>query len=398
MLSEKMMKLGKKRSVIRELFEYGNRRKAEIGAENVFDFSLGNPSVNPPACVKETIKRLLETEDDIALHGYTSAQGDAKVREAVADYINRSFGRHLTGGHIYMTVGAAASLTISLKAMAVEGDEFITFSPFFPEYRVFVENAGGTLKVVPCNTEDFQIDRELFEQAITPGTKAVILNSPNNPSGVVLSEETVKGICEVMEKKQAEYGHAIYLITDEPYRELVYDDNIQVPYLMNYYKNTLVCYSFSKSLSLPGERIGYIAVCEEMEEWEDMYAAICGAGRSMGYVCAPSLFQRVAAECLGKTADISIYKKNRDLLYNGLTASGYRCVKPDGAFYLFVQALEEDANAFCERARKYELLLVPGDDFGCPGFVRISYCVTTEMIEKSLPAFEKLAAEYRGQA
>lgn len=277
MLSEKMMKLGKKRSVIRELFEYGNRRKAEIGAENVFDFSLGNPSVNPPACVKETIKRLLETEDDIALHGYTSAQGDAKVRAAVADYINRSFGRHLTGGHIYMTVGAAASLTISLKAMAVEGDEFITFSPFFPEYRVFVENAGGTLKVVPCNTEDFQIDRELFEQAITPGTKAVILNSPNNPSGVVLSEATVKGICEVMEKKQAEYGHAIYLITDEPYRELVYDDNIQVPYLMNYYKNTLVCYSFSKSLSLPGERIGYIAVCEEMEEWEDMYAAICGA-------------------------------------------------------------------------------------------------------------------------
>ncbi|HIR45663.1 MAG TPA: aminotransferase class I/II-fold pyridoxal phosphate-dependent enzyme, partial [Candidatus Ventrisoma faecale] len=239
MLSEKMMKLGKKRSVIRELFEYGNRRKAEIGAENVFDFSLGNPSVNPPACVKETIKRLLETEDDIALHGYTSAQGDAKVRAAVADYINRSFGRHLTGGHIYMTVGAAASLTISLKAMAVEGDEFITFSPFFPEYRVFVENAGGTLKVVPCNTEDFQIDRELFGQAITPGTKAVILNSPNNPSGVVLSEETVKGICEVMEKKQAEYGHAIYLITDEPYRELVYDDNIQVPYLMNYYKNTL---------------------------------------------------------------------------------------------------------------------------------------------------------------
>ena len=201
---------------------------------------------------------------------------------------------------------------------------------------------------------------------------------------MVLSEATVKGICEVMEKKQAEYGHAIYLITDEPYRELVYDDNIQVPYLMNYYKNTLVCYSFSKSLSLPGERIGYIAVCEEMEEWEDMYAAICGAGRSMGYVCAPSLFQRVAAECLGKTADISIYKKNRDLLYNGLTASGYRCVKPDGAFYLFVQALEEDANAFCERAKKYELLLVPGDDFGCPGFVRISYCVTTEMIEKSL--------------
>ena len=398
MLSEKMMKLGKKRSVIRELFEYGNRRKAEIGAENVFDFSLGNPSVNPPVCVKETIKRLLETEDDIALHGYTSAQGDAKVREAVADYINRSFGRHLTGGHIYMTVGAAASLTISLKAMAVEGDEFITFSPFFPEYRVFVENAGGALKVVPCNTEDFQIDRELFEQAITPGTKAVILNSPNNPSGVVLSEATVKGICEVMEKKQAEYGHAIYLITDEPYRELVYDDNIQVPYLMNYYKNTLVCYSFSKSLSLPGERIGYIAVCEEMEEWEDMYAAICGAGRSMGYVCAPSLFQRVAAECLGKTADISIYKKNRDLLYNGLTASGYRCVKPDGAFYLFVQALEEDANAFCERAKKYELQLVPGDDFGCPGFVRISYCVTTEMIEKSLPASEKLAAEYRGQA
>ena len=395
MLSEKMMKLGKKRSVIRELFEYGNRRKAEIGAENVFDFSLGNPSVNPPACVKETIKRLLETEDDIALHGYTSAQGDAKVREAVADYINRSFGRHLTGGHIYMTVGAAASLTISLKAMAVEGDEFITFSPFFPEYRVFVENAGGTLKVVPCNTEDFQIDRELFGQAITPGTKAVILNSPNNPSGVVLSEETVKGICEVMEKKQAEYGHAIYLITDEPYRELVYDDNIQVPYLMNYYKNTLVCYSFSKSLSLPGERIGYIAVCEEMEEWEDMYAAICGAGRSMGYVCAPSLFQRVAAECCALTSDLSVYARNAKLLVSSLREMGYTCVEPQGAFYLFLKTLEPDDGAFSQRAKGFDLLLVPGSGFGAPGWVRLAFCVQTEMIERALPKFKELAESYQ---
>lgn len=395
MLSEQMMRLGKKRSVIREIFEYGNKRRAEIGADNVFDFSLGNPSVNPPACVNDTIKRLLKEEDDLTLHGYTSAQGDAKVRAAVADYINRTFGRHMTGDKIYMTVGAAASLTICIKAMAVDGDEFITFAPFFPEYRVFVENAGGRLTVVPSREDDFQIDAGRFEAAVTPATKAVILNSPNNPSGVVLSEDTVKALCGILKEKEREYGHPIYLITDEPYRELVYDDSVQVSYLMNYYEDTLVCYSFSKSLSLPGERIGYIAVCDDMADGDDMYAAICGAGRALGYVCAPSLFQRVAAECIGQTADISIYKKNRDLLVDGLTASGFHCVKPDGAFYLFVKSPEPDAAAFCERAKKYELLLVPGDDFGCPGFVRIAYCVTTRQVERALPAFEKLAAEYR---
>lgn len=293
-----------------------------------------------------------------------------------------------------MTVGAAASLSISLKALAVPGDEFIVFTPFFPEYRVFIQNAGGTPVVVKSNEDDFQIDINNLIEAITPKTKAVLINSPNNPSGVIISEESIKSLCKVLEEKSNEYGHPIYLIADEPYRELVYDD-IEVPYLTKYYANTFVCYSFSKSLSLPGERIGYIVVSNEMENWQDVYAAVCGAGRSLGYVCAPSLFQRVIAKCIGQTADISVYKKNRDILYNGLTELGYTCVKPDGAFYLFVKSMEPDAYAFYEKAKKHELLIVPADDFGAPGYVRISYCVTTEQIENSMPAFEKLAKEYK---
>ena len=393
MIAEDMMKLGKTRSVIREIFEYGNKRKQEIGADNVFDFSLGNPSVPAPDTVNQAIRDILEEMDSTELHGYTSAQGDAKVRKTIADYINKNFSAGVTADDIYMTVGAAASLTISIKALATEGDEFITFTPFFPEYRVFVEAAGAKLVTVASNEEDFQVNEEHFRAAITEKTKAVIINSPNNPSGVVLSETTIEKLCQVLKDKQEEYGHEIYLITDEPYRELVYDD-IKVPYLLNYYDNTLVGYSFSKSLSLPGERIGYIVVSNKMKQAKDVYAAVCGAGRALGYVCAPSLFQRVAARCIGQTADVSVYKKNRDLLYQGLTQYGYKCVRPDGAFYLFVKAMEEDANAFCERAKNYELLLVPGDDFGCPGYVRISYCVTTEQIECALPAFEKLSKEY----
>ena len=394
MIAEDMMALGKTRSVIREIFEYGNKRKQEIGAENVFDFSLGNPSVPAPDSVNEAIKDILAEVDSTVLHGYTSAQGDFSVRKTIADYINRTHGTNVEADDVYMTVGAAASLTISIKALAVPGDEFITFTPFFPEYRVFVEAAGAKLVTVASNEEDFQVDEKRFRAAITEKTKAVIINSPNNPSGVVLSEKTIINLCQVLKEKQEEYGHGIYLITDEPYRELVYDD-IKVPYLLNYYDNTLVGYSFSKSLSLPGERIGYIVVSNKMKNAGDVYAAVCGAGRALGYVCAPSLFQRVAARCIGQTADVSVYKKNRDLLYQGLTEYGYKCVRPDGAFYLFVKAMEEDANAFCERAKKYELLLVPGDDFGCPGYVRISYCVTTEQIERALPAFEKLAKEYK---
>lgn len=393
MLSQKMYELGSRRSVIREIFEYAKKRSAEIGSENVFDFSLGNPSVPAPARVEETIRGLLDTCDPIALHGYTSAQGDFGVRDTIAKSINRRFGTRLTADSLYMTVGAAASLSICCKALTVPEDEFITFAPFFTEYKVFVEAAGAKLIVVPVREKDFQIDPDEFEARINEHTKGIIINSPNNPSGVVYSADTIEAVCDILSRKETEYGHPIYLIADEPYREIVYD-GIQVPYLMNYYKNTLVCYSYSKALSLPGERIGYIAVSPDMEEERRVYAAVCGAGRALGYVCAPSLFQRVAAACVEETADLSVYKENRDLMYRSLTEYGYECVRPDGAFYLFVRALEPDAAAFCERAKKYELLLVPGDDFGCPGYVRIAYCVKTEQIINALPAFKKLVEEY----
>lgn len=393
MYAEEMYRLGTNRSVIRDLFEYGNKRKAQIGAENVFDFSLGNPNVPAPESVKEVLADLIQKEDPVALHSYTSAQGDAKVRQAIAEYVNGQHGTSLTADNFYMTVGAAASLTISLKALAEPEDEFIVFSPFFPEYRVFVEGVGAKLVVVESDPIDFQIDKEAFRLAVTPHTKGVIVNSPNNPSGVVLTEECIQGICQVLEEKQKEYGKEIFLIADEPYRELVYGD-VKVPYLMNYYDNTLVCYSYSKSLSLPGERIGYIAVSDHIKDWKNVYAAVCGAGRVLGYVCAPSLFQKVIARCQGQVSDVSVYKKNRDILYNALTEYGYRCIKPDGAFYLFVESLEKDAAAFSEKAKEFELLLVPADSFGTPGFVRISYCVSTKQIEDSLPAFKKLAESY----
>lgn len=395
MFNQKMQQLGSKRSVIRELFEFGKKRAAEIGADNVFDFSLGNPSVPAPESVKETILDLVENTDSVALHGYTSAQGDAGVRKTIADSIKARFDADIDPNMIYMTCGAAASLTISIKALCCDGDEFVTFTPFFPEYRVFVEGAGG--KLVACESEQgtFQIDIENLKSCVNAHTKAIILNSPNNPSGVVISEERIVAMCEVLDQKQKEFGHPIYLITDEPYRELVYDD-IKVPYLTNYYDNTIVGYSYSKSLSLPGERIGYIAVSSKAADAKDIYAAIAGAGRALGYVCAPSMFQRVIAANVDKTADVSVYRKNRDLLYNGLTELGYTCVKPDGAFYLFVKALEPDANAFAERAKQHELLLVPSDDFGTPGYVRIAYCVKTETIERAMPAFAALAESYRG--
>lgn len=394
MVSEKMKELGNNRSVIRDLFEYGNQRKAEIGAENVFDFSIGNPSVPAPDCVREAILDLVEKKDAVALHGYTSAQGDAGLRGKLAEYVNSAHGTTLSADNFYVTVGAAASLTVSLKALAEPGDEFIIFAPFFPEYRVFVEMTGAKAVVVTCRRQDFQIDMEALEQAVTEHTKGIIVNSPNNPSGVVLTEECIKEVCALLERKQEQYGHEIFLIADEPYRELVYGD-VKVPYLMNYYDNTLVCYSYSKSLSLPGERLGYIAVSNRMKEWKDVYAAVCGAGRALGFVCAPSLFQQVIARCIGRTSDVSVYKTNRDILYKALTEYGFRCIKPDGAFYLFAESPEPDANAFSERAKKYELLLVPSDSFGMPGFVRISYCVSTEQIQRALPSFKKLAEEYR---
>ena len=394
--NQKMFGLGSKRSIIREIFEYSKARAKEIGAENVFDFSLGNPSVPAPAEVNATISELLATENSVLLHGYTSAQGDLGVRTAISDSVRKRFGIDgITPNHIYMTCGAAASLSICLKAVIEEdsNDECIVFAPFFTEYRVFIENAGGKIVVSTPLEKSFQIDVEDFESKINANTKAIILNSPNNPCGVVYSEETIKAVCKVLEKKSKEFGHAIYLIADEPYRELVYSD-VTVPYLMNYYANTLVCYSYSKSLSLPGERIGYIAVSPDMEDGANIYLAVCGAGRSLGYVCAPSLFQQVIARCIDAKVDIEIYRENRDLLYNNLTKYGYECVKPDGAFYLFVKALEDDAYAFFEEAKKHEILVVPCDDFGVKGYVRIAYCVDKARVLGALPAFEKLAKEY----
>ncbi len=390
-----MFGLGSKRSIIREIFEYSKSRAAEIGAENVYDFSLGNPSVPAPAEVNEAIRELLDTQSSVTLHGYTSAQGDAGVRQAIADRIHARFGVDMSPNLIYMTCGAAASLSICLKAVIEEGagDECIVFAPFFTEYRVFISNAGGTPVVSKPLPKTFQIDIADFESRINEHTKAVIVNSPNNPSGVVYSEETVKALCEVLKRKSAEYGRVIYLIADEPYRELVYS-GVEVPYLMNYYDNTLVCYSYSKSLSLPGERIGYIAVSPKMEECVNIYLTVCGAGRSLGYVCAPSLFQQVIARCIDAKVNVEAYRENRDLLYDNLTAYGYECVKPDGAFYLFVKALEDDAYKFFEKAKAHEILVVPCDDFGVEGYVRIAYCTDKARILGSLPAFEALAKEY----
>jgi len=395
MVSERMYELGSRRSEIRELFEYGLKRKAQIGAENVYDFSLGNPSVPAPECVKEALSDLVLNTDPVALHGYTSAQGAPDVRKSCAEYVNSNFGTNYTGDNFYMTVGAAASLTISLSAISEENAEVIILAPFFPEYTVFIKQAGMNPVIVKCREEDFQIDFEALKSAINENTKAVIVNSPNNPSGVVFSEDTIKKLSEVLSEAENKFGKDIYIIADEPYRELVYTEGVVVPFIPNYYDNTIVCYSFSKSLSLPGERIGYILVPNTANDWKKVYFAVCGAGRSLGFVCAPSLFQKIVPKCIGKTADISIYKKNRDILCDALSKYGYKVAQPDGAFYLFVKALEENSAAFCEKAKKYELLLVPGDSFGYSGYVRISYCVSTQMIEKSLASFEKLAEEYK---
>ena len=393
MLNEKMVGLGSRRSVIREIFEYGKKRKAEIGKENVFDFSLGNPSVPTPAAVTAALERIIKETDPVRLHGYTSAQGDMAVRAKIAESIEKRFGFPANKDLIYMTCGAAASLTVTLNALINSGDEVIIPAPFFPEYRVFAENAGARVVTVQCREPDFQLDIKAIENAVTEKTKAIIINSPNNPTGAVFSPDTIKALSDMLDKKQAEYGTDIYIIADEPYRELSY--GAEVPYIPKYYSNTVVCYSYSKSLSLPGERIGYIFIPESAKGSKKLYAAVCGAGRALGFVCAPSLMQYTVAECTDALPDISAYKKNRDLLFGALTDYGYEAVPPDGAFYLFVKSPEPDANAFCERAKKYELLLVPSDDFGCGGYVRISYCVTAEQIEKSLLAFKALIEEYK---
>ncbi len=395
MFSEEMYGYGAQASVIREIFSYGLKRKAEIGADKVYDFSLGNPSVEPPAKVTEVFKRLLEEKAPLELHGYTPAQGDPGVRIAIAKNLNERFGTSYTPDNLYMTCGAAASLKIILTALFEEKDEALTLTPFFPEYTVFSESTGYKFIPVKTDPDTFQPVVKNIEAAITEKTKLIILNSPNNPSGVVYTKENIEAVTALLAKKEEEYGHPIFIISDEPYRELSYGS--EVPFLPNYYKNTIVCYSYSKSLSLPGDRIGYLLVSDEVCESKKIYAAICGAGRSLGYVCAPSILQKVVEQCVDCKAILEAYKKNRDLLYNALTEYGYQCIYPDGAFYLCAKALEEDAYAFADKAKMYELLFVPGDSFCAPGYVRISYCVSTEMIENSLPSFKKLIEEYKGE-
>ena len=394
MISQEMKQLGNSGCVIREISAYSQVRRAQIGDENVFDFSIGNPSIPAPAVVQQTMQRLLTESDPVFLHGYTPAAGDPTVRQKLADNITKRFGVPADPALMYMTCGAAASLTIVLKAITNPGDEVILLAPFFTEYPVFVENAGARPVIVRCRPGDFDLDLEALEQAINEKTRAILVNSPNNPSGVVYGEEAIQSLSDLLRKKAEEFGRSITIIADEPYRELVYGD-VQVPYIPKYYDDTIVCYSYSKSLSLPGERIGYIFVPSAAPMAKDVYAAICGAGRAMGYICAPSLLQHTVAACDGTPPELDAYDKNRRRLYEALTQMGYEVVYPQGAFYLFMKALEKDANAFYERAKKFELLLVPSDDFGVTGYVRIAYCVSLQQIERSLPAFRKLYDDYK---
>ena len=392
MVNEQMYARGSEPSVIRELFAYGLERKAVIGEENVFDFSLGNPSVPAPDAVKRAVLELME-QPAVSLHGYSPASGVPEVRETIADSIRRRFDFPATAEQVYMTVGAAASLAISINAVTDRGDEVIVISPYFPEYKVWIEMAGCTCVEVPAHVPDFQIDVEALAAAIGPKTSAVIVNSPNNPVGAVYSRATLEALADVLRRKEAELGRPLYLISDEPYREIVYGD-VEVPYVPALYVRTLVCYSYSKSLSLPGERIGYVYVSDLMDDAARVFAAVAGAGRSLGFVCAPVLFQRVIGACVDEPSDVASYAENRELLTSGLAKLGYEYVEPQGAFYLWVRALEDDANAFSERAKRHELLLVPSDSFGMGGWVRVSYCIARETIERSMPAFAALAQEY----
>ena len=394
MIAEKMKGLVANSSAIRAMFEEGNRLAGIYGAENVFDFSLGNPNVPAPEAVKKAIEDLVENEDPLVLHGYTNSNsGYADVREAVAKSLNERFGTAFEGKNIIMTVGAAGGLNVILKTIINAGDEVLTFAPYFGEYRAYVNNFDGVLVEVSPNTVDFQPKLDEFEQKITPKTKAVIVNTPNNPTGVVYSEETIKKMAAIMEAKQKEYGTEIFLISDEPYRELVYD-GAEVPYLTKYYDNTIVGYSYSKSLSLPGERIGYLVIPDEVADSEDMLSAANVANRILGFVNAPTLQQKIVKACLNEKTDISYYDRNREALYNGLKECGFDCIKPEGAFYLFVKSPVENEKEFCEASKKYNILMVPGSSFACPGYVRLAYCVSYETIVNSLPKFAELAKEY----
>lgn len=395
MASKEMYALGSQASVIRDLFAYGQEQVQIVGPEHVFDFSIGNPTVPAPACVKEAMEEILETRESVAIHGYTAAAGDTAVRQGLADYMNKTYDAGVKANNFYMTCGAAASLTITLKALVeTSQDEVILVAPFFPEYTVFIHNAGAHEVILPPDTKEFQISMEAMEQAITTHTRAVIINSPNNPAGTVYSADTYTKLAALLNRKSEEIGHPIYLISDEPYREIIYD-GLPILYVPKFYANTVICYSYSKSLSLPGERIGYILVPDCAADAHNVYTAVCGAGRAMGFVCAPHIFQDVVLKCLGQLSDVNLYDANRKLLYNGLKDMGYECVYPSGAFYLFVKSPEPDANAFSEKAKKLNLLIVPADSFGCPGYVRISYCVDPDMIRRSFAAFQTLIDQYK---
>ncbi len=393
MISDKMKKLVENNSVIREMFEEGKNLRKIYGDENVFDFSLGNPSVETPEKVNEAIKEILEKEDSLKVHGYMSNSGFEDVRTTIATSINKRFETDFSENNIIMTVGAASALNIIFKSILNPDDEVIVFAPYFMEYNNYVAGYDGRVVAISPNTENFEPNLEEFENKITNKTKAVLVNTPNNPTGVIYKEDTIKKMVEIMNRKQEEYSHEIFLISDEPYRELVYDD-IEVPYLTKYYNNTFIVYSYSKTLSLPGERIGYVVVPDEMEDSKNIITAITISNRIIGCVNAPSLIQRTVMKCINEKVDISIYKKNRDLLYSKLTELGFECIKPEGAFYLFVKTPVDDKE-FCSKAKEFNLLFVPGSSFGCSGYVRIAYCVKTDMIEKSFEAFRKLAEYYK---
>ena len=388
MINEKAYALGANRSCIRDLFEYGRARAAIVGAENVYDYSLGNPSISAPDYVNRAIQEVLEEQDSLAVHGYTTAIGDLATRKAIAEDLNRRYVANVRPEDLFIGCGAAPELCAVFSALAVPGAEILAVAPYFPEYRPFAESAGCIFKVVPPDVPNFQIDLTAVEAMLTPRTQAIIINSPNNPSGVVYTEETLRALGQLLTKKSEEFGHPIYIVADEPYRELTY--GCSTPFIPNIYPNTVVCYSHSKSLSLPGERIGYIYVPQQAADASALYAAIAGAARSMGHVCAPSLWQKVIAKCTHLRPDLAAYDRNRRALYDSLTAMGYEMAKPAGAFYLFIKAPGGDANAFSEKAKQKDLLVVPGDGFGCPGYFRICYCVSYDMIRKSLPAFRQL--------
>ena len=392
MINKNMYALGANRSCIRELFEYGRQRAALVGAENVFDYSLGNPSIPAPAGVNEAIRAVLEEMPSLAIHGYTSAPGDLPLRQAVAEDLNARYDAGVRPGDLFIGCDAAPELVSVIRALAVEDSEFIAVAPFFPEYRPFVESSGGKLVVVPADIPNFQIDFAALGAALNANTQAIILNSPNNPAGTVYTAETLGKLAALLERKSAEFGKTIYIISDEPYRELVYGGVI-APWIPGIYDSTIVCYSWSKSLSLPGERIGYVYVPEKCADHDDLYAAVAGAARAGGHVCAPSLIQKVIARCVGLRPDLQAYDENRRLLSEALRSYGYEMAQPDGAFYLFVKSPVGSSKDFSEKAKQHDLLLVPGDDFGCPEYFRICYCVSKDLIERSLPIFEKLVKE-----